>query len=335
MSTTPQNGRKNSQMLNTAASQQNNVLTNPHVGPSNNGNFEKKITNDNKSASKVKLPAATVNTKTPQTLVKIEESNDVVVPSLTAAALVEKNKDDNQQRLLDTRNKVLKHYTSIVDDLRLNFQEKLTQLFFVQSGGNMVDYPAWKGRPSPHLLSYLNSQRLDNTKPLFPSVPTAVKQENPPRKSTDKSSKKDLADAIALEQYGFVQGSHINPKEKSSKHHQSDSKSSLHVDGDGNKSQNGQKSSTSSLNSSIVGQVRHESETLHRIAELRKSGLWSASRLPKVFEAPRKKSHWDFLLEEMQWLATDFSQEKRWKRNMAKKVLLTSLLRITIFFTIH
>lgn len=311
-------------MLNISASQQNNVLTNPLVGPSNNENSEKKITNDNKSTSKVKLlPATTtVTTKTPQPL-KVEESNDAVLPSLTAAALAEKNKDDNQQRLLDTRNKVLKHYTTIVDDLRVNFQEKLTQLFFVQSGGNMVDYPAWKGRPSPHLISYLNSQRLDNTKPLFPSVPTAVKQENLPRKSTDKSTKKDLADAIALEQYGFVQGSHINPKEKSSKQHQIDSKSSLHVDGDGNKTQTGQRTSTSSLNSSIVGQVRHESETLHRIAELRKSGLWSASRLPKVFEAPRKKSHWDFLLEEMQWLATDFSQEKRWKRNMAKKVIFT------------
>lgn len=328
MSTTSQNGKKNSPMLNKSSAQQSNILTNQHVGLGNNENSEKKISNENKSTSKVKLLPATTVTKTPQILVKVEESNDVLLPNLTAAALAEKNRDDNQQRLLDTRNKVLKHYTSTVDDLRMNFQEKLTQLFFVQSGGNMVDYPAWKGRPSPHLINYLNSQRLDSTKPLFPSVPKAVKQENPPRKSADKSAKKDLADAIALEQYGFVQGSHINPKEKSSKQHQSDSKSSLHVDGEGNKTQTGQKT----LNSSIVGQVRHESETLHRIAELRKSGLWSASRLPKVFEAPRKKSHWDFLLEEMQWLATDFSQEKRWKRNMAKKVLFKSYFNVTRIF---
>ena len=322
MSTTPQNARKTLQMVNTA-NQQNNVLASQHVGLSNNGNSENKNTNDNKLNSKVKLLPATTVTSAPQTLVKIEENNGVVISNLTAAALAEKNKDDNQQRLLDTRNKVLKHYTAVVDDLRMNFQEKLTQLFFVQSGGNMVDYPAWKVRPFPHLVSYLNSQRLDNTKPLFPSVPTTVKQENPPRKCTDKSAKKDLADAIAMEQYGFVQGSHMNPKEKSSKLHQSDTKFSIQSEGDSKSLSNttGQRNSTSSLNSSIVGQVRHESETLHRIAELRKSGLWSASRLPKVFEAPRKKSHWDFLLEEMQWLATDFSQEKRWKRNMAKKVL--------------
>ena len=322
MSTTPQNARKTLQMVNTA-NQQNNVLASQHVGLSNNGNSENKNTNDKKLNSKVKLLPATTVTSAPQTLVKVEENNGVVISNLTAAALAEKNKDDNQQRLLDTRNKVLKHYTAVVDDLRMNFQEKLTQLFFVQSGGNMVDYPAWKVRPFPHLVSYLNSQRLDNTKPLFPSVPTTVKQENPPRKSTDKSAKKDLADAIAMEQYGFVQGSHMNPKEKSSKLHQSDTKFSIQSEGDSKSLSNttGQRNSTSSLNSSIVGQVRHESETLHRIAELRKSGLWSASRLPKVFEAPRKKSHWDFLLEEMQWLATDFSQEKRWKRNMAKKVL--------------
>ena len=48
-------------------------------------------------------------------------------------------------------------------------------------------------------------------------------------------------------------------------------------------------------------------------------GLWSASRLPKVMDKPRPKVHWDYLLEEMQWLATDFAQEARWKRAAAKK----------------
>lgn len=36
---------------------------------------------------------------------------------------------------------------------------------------------------------------------------------------------------------------------------------------------------------------------------------------PNFQEAPRPKSHWDYLLEEMQWMATDFAQRKgggRW-----------------------
>lgn len=59
-----------------------------------------------------------------------------------------------------------------------------------------------------------------------------------------------------------------------------------------------------------------------RISELRKEGQWSASRLPKLVEASRPKSHWDYLLEEMQWMAADFAQERRWKEAAAKKVQL-------------
>lgn len=37
-------------------------------------------------------------------------------------------------------------------------------------------------------------------------------------------------------------------------------------------------------------------------------------------DASRPKSHWDYLLEEMQWMAADFAQERRWKEAAAKKV---------------
>lgn len=69
------------------------------------------------------------------------------------------------------------------------------------------------------------------------------------------------------------------------------------------------------------GAVRAKQEAIimSRIAELRKEGLWSAKRLPKVQEPPRSKAHWDYLLEEMVWLATDFAQERKWKKTAAKK----------------
>lgn len=63
-----------------------------------------------------------------------------------------------------------------------------------------------------------------------------------------------------------------------------------------------------------------ESQVHQRISELRKEGQWSASRLPKLVEASRPKTHWDYLLEEMQWMAADFAQERRWKEAAAKKV---------------
>ncbi|NXX89203.1 EP400 protein, partial [Centropus bengalensis] len=68
-------------------------------------------------------------------------------------------------------------------------------------------------------------------------------------------------------------------------------------------------------------QPQIENQIHQRIAELRKEGLWSLRRLPKLQEAPRPKSHWDYLLEEMQWMATDFAQERKWKMATAKKVL--------------
>ena len=69
---------------------------------------------------------------------------------------------------------------------------------------------------------------------------------------------------------------------------------------------------------------------MQRIAELRREGLWSARRLPKVQEPPRNKTHWDYLLEEAQWLATDFVQERRWKKAAARKVSLGFLFRLNL-----
>ena len=45
-------------------------------------------------------------------------------------------------------------------------------------------------------------------------------------------------------------------------------------------------------------------------------------RLPKCREPPIPKAHWDYLLEEMTWLATDFYQESIWKRAAAKHFAL-------------
>lgn len=59
---------------------------------------------------------------------------------------------------------------------------------------------------------------------------------------------------------------------------------------------------------------------MQRVAELRKQGLWSLKQLPKVQEPSRHKSHWDYVLDEMQWMAVDFAQERRWKMSCAKHV---------------
>lgn len=65
--------------------------------------------------------------------------------------------------------------------------------------------------------------------------------------------------------------------------------------------------------------AKQEVYVMQRISELQREGLWSEKRLPKIQEPSRPKAHWDYLLEEMVWLAADFAQERKWKKAAAKK----------------
>uniref|UniRef100_A0A915JA00 HSA domain-containing protein n=1 Tax=Romanomermis culicivorax TaxID=13658 RepID=A0A915JA00_ROMCU len=68
--------------------------------------------------------------------------------------------------------------------------------------------------------------------------------------------------------------------------------------------------------------AKQEANILRRIAELRREGLWSTAKMPKCMDPPRSKTHWDYVLEEMQWMAVDFEQERKWKRNASKKLVI-------------
>ncbi|PIC41265.1 hypothetical protein B9Z55_008745 [Caenorhabditis nigoni] len=64
--------------------------------------------------------------------------------------------------------------------------------------------------------------------------------------------------------------------------------------------------------------AKREAHVLARIAELRKTGMWTSTRLPKCMEPERNKTHWDYLLEEAKWMATDFRTETNTKKKMAR-----------------
>lgn len=58
-----------------------------------------------------------------------------------------------------------------------------------------------------------------------------------------------------------------------------------------------------------------------RIEELKAQNKWSLRQLPKEKTAPRRKAHWDFMLDEMKWLRTDFREERKWKITLARKTI--------------
>lgn len=62
-------------------------------------------------------------------------------------------------------------------------------------------------------------------------------------------------------------------------------------------------------------------KAMARIDELKQAGHWSF-RQPKRSRGPvERKTHWDFLLEEMRWLQTDFREERKWKLAMAYELV--------------
>eukprot|EP00794_Sanderia_malayensis_P014257 gene14257-15744_t len=278
------------------------------------------------------------------------------------------------------RQKVLEYYMSAMESLRVEYRDMLQELFFLQNGGNLVDYHGWRKRPNPQMMTFLNASRLDNE--MSVSTPTATNTVSPAIQvhaalsgqsqpthmyGSNKQIHSEHADsrhgyghnvksaqhrlpAAYPSNYGFTNqfttsvppatsqlswsASNGNAMTPHVKQEASGVKNSSYADSPAAKGPTPGPSTSffgtptlSSMYASPLGtqedialQARKEQDILQKIAELRKEGLWSASRLPKVHEPPRKKAHWDYLLEEMQWLATDFSQERKWKRNMARKL---------------
>jgi len=68
----------------------------------------------------------------------------------------------------------------------------------------------------------------------------------------------------------------------------------------------------------VAERTKQEGWVVRRVAELTRDGLWPAKRMPQVAERPRPMSSWDLVLEEMKWMASDFRQERLWKKSRSK-----------------
>ena len=64
---------------------------------------------------------------------------------------------------------------------------------------------------------------------------------------------------------------------------------------------------------------RAEANTLSRIAQLQKDGVWIDKKLSKLVVPNRPKTHWDYVLEEMSWMSTVFQQEIKGKKLVSRK----------------
>lgn len=164
------------------------------------------------------------------------------------------------------------------------YTEQLSELFFLQSNGNMMDYAGWRKRPAPpQLVAFLEARRPPavTQPPPPPDPPPAPAAAPAPSPAPSPAPAPPPAPAPASP---AAPAAPATPADE------------------------------------MVEKARQEAYVAGRVAELARAGLWAERRLPRVCEPPRAKTHWDYLLEEMAWLAQDFAHERKWKKQAAKKV---------------
>ncbi len=274
------------------------------------------------------------------------------------------------QSSVKIRTKILKNRRAKLTAIKLKYEAMLKEKFFLENGGNMMEYVAWKKKPNYLRDEYLKNYSIEsgnspiagsslqpptvvgstltstsaslkpseatvslgvtstvNTSTGEDSLATSQPQIEAPLPakplSLDVSAAPPSATTVQIPLSTVSPGLHVTPTKGLTPI--SPSRSISFPSTSPRPATRAHASFSSVYENShedIVMRARQEAEVMKSISELRKEGLWSASRLPKVCEPVRIKTHWDYLLEEMQWLATDFANEKRWKINAARKVMI-------------
>ncbi|KIW12317.1 hypothetical protein PV08_09594 [Exophiala spinifera] len=63
-----------------------------------------------------------------------------------------------------------------------------------------------------------------------------------------------------------------------------------------------------------------ECRILKRLYQLQEKQRWALRQYKRADEAPRPTSHWDYLLDHMKWMRTDFREERKWKLAAARSL---------------
>ena len=227
-------------------------------------------------------------------------------------------------------------------ELKVSYEKMLQEKFFLEGGGNMMDYQVWRKKPNILKDQYLKQNDLDSDISVFeellsPRDPSQIRDKLEAEALLEEDTSIDI-DTCAFSRQSASADVHssntvavtVSQASTSNSLYQPSTPASTVTSPSHSLNLSSPRpalrmhSTLSSVpdvsHEDIVMRARHEAEVMKAISELRKEGMWSASRLPKVQEPSRIKTHWDYLLEEMNWLATDFANERRWKINTCKKV---------------
>lgn len=222
----------------------------------------------------------------------------------------------------NVRSKVVKNFKVKLGAMISSHEILLKEKFFLENGGNLMDFLMWKKKPNVLRDQFLKLHEIDSVQEFSSDVASiATASIITTSANTQKHRSLPSSTTIQIPLSTVSPTLHATPPKGSTP---LSPVRSVALPSSSPRPATRAHSSFSSVyensHEDIVMRARHEAEVMKSISELRREGLWSASRLPKVQEPARIKTHWDYLLEEMQWLATDFNNEKRWKINAARKV---------------
>lgn len=246
-----------------------------------------------------------------------------------------------------------------LDRIKSNYETQLQELFFLQSGGHMMDFSAWKKKPNKQREEFMNQNRLDEEDDYEVQTPAPSHSGG---KATDKripaaspsvglpTGGVQIKAPIPRKDMGRMTATPGTSGSKKNRFFSSPDSATptpatpLPVPPTPGTSTGPhirltpitpRPSSMSTTASSPFAmapaagigpteedtqETARENAIVKRIADLHREGLWPSRRLPIVYEPPRPFATWDYLLREMEVMAIDFAQELRWKKEAAKMV---------------
>ncbi|VDM31077.1 unnamed protein product [Hydatigera taeniaeformis] len=205
----------------------------------------------------------------------------------------------------DSRSKVAAFLKQRLARVKIHYHEFLAELTYLQGGGLLTEFELWRRDRPQDLMHALFSGHLDG----------------------------DDLNAISA----FMSG-HLPMHEMFPVHIDSSQADDVDDDSDEDFERIVDESAIPFL-------VRKEVETLKRVLEFKRLGLWSRdsasfsgddkqrysdtkpslSSLAPPPELTRPKDHLDYMFAEMRWLAEDFKKERHWKKVTAKKLAYAAL----------
>lgn len=207
---------------------------------------------------------------------------------------------DKKDAYVSKLQRVINHRIVRSKLVKEKYNEHLLENFYLENENNLLDLYQFAKRPKTQAyLTYLTENAIDPNDFQNEISTVIIPQTTPSTPSaTPLNSLPGISDNQLTNSSSISDSNHMTTKLVPK-----------------NKTPN-QNSNNQEL---IVEKAKQEAYVVQRISDLQKEGLWSEKRLPKIHESPRNKAHWDFLLEEMIWLAADFAQERKWKKAAAKK----------------